>query len=178
MNDDNKQGLTTEQFFYFFARLRKGEVRRTVASLKQRYSDESPDQLAMRLVNAKSNLAMLGGLLLTVPALFPAAGLALKMAGVVGATSLLTRMNLYLILEIALVYGKDIDDRQRVAEMMAVVAATGTAAAVPLLMQQRTLNPLYALPSGTLSSMAATRLVGHSAMRFYRRHRAESVAGV
>jgi hypothetical protein len=105
--------------------------------------------------------------LLHLPLLFPGIGQALKLLGVVGATSLLTRMHLYLILEIALVFGKDIDDQARVPEMVAVVAATGASAATPWLVQALELHPLYALPAGSLSTAAVSRLIGESAIRFY-----------
>ena len=75
-----------------------------------------------------------------------------------------------MILEIALVYGRDIDDSARVPEMSAVVAATGLgAAAPPLLVQALEINPLYALPLGALSTTAVTQLIGHSAIHFFGR---------
>ena len=76
-------------------------------------------------------------------------------------------MHLYLILEIALVFGKDIDDQARVPEMAAVVAATGLAAAAPLLVHTFDLHPFYTLSAGTLSAAATARLIGESAIRFY-----------
>jgi hypothetical protein len=167
MNEQHLQSLTTEQFFYFFLRLRKGEVRRTVQTLQARYPEESPEQLARRLISAKARLAVLGGALLNLPLLWPGVGQALKLFGVVGATSMLTRMHLYLILEIALAFGKDIDDRARVREMAAVVAATGLGSATPLLLQALGMNPVYAIPAGALSASSVTRLVGYSTVRFY-----------
>ena len=162
-----EQSLATEQFFYFFLRLRKGEIRRTVQALKSRYPNESQAQLARRLINSKATLSLVGGSLIHLPLLFPGIGQALKLLGVVGATSLLTRMHLYLILEIALVYDKDIDDRARVPEMMAVVAATGLSATSPLLVRAFNLHPYYALPAGGLSAVATARLIGESAISFY-----------
>jgi hypothetical protein len=50
--------------------------------------------------------------------------LTFEFLGFVGGTAAITRMHLYLILEIALLYGMDIDDEARVPEMIAVVAAT------------------------------------------------------
>ncbi len=145
-------------------------MRRTVQTLRSRYPDEDPRQLAHRLIVAKSRLAMLGGSLLHLPLVAPGIGPALKLLGLVGATSMLTRMHLYLILEIALVYGRDIDDSARVPEMSAVVAATGLgAAAPPLLVQALELDPLYALPLGALSTTAVTQLIGHSAIHFFGR---------
>jgi hypothetical protein len=162
-----QQSLATDQFFYFFLRLRKGEIRRTVQAMKSRYPDDSQKQLARRLTSSKAALSMVGGSLIYLPLIFPGIGQALKLLGVVGATSLLTRMHLYLILEIALVYGKDIDDKARIPEMMAVVAATGLSAASPLLARTLKLQPYYALPVGGLSAAATARLIGQSAIHFY-----------
>ena len=88
------QSLLTDQFFYFFLRLRKGEIRRTVQVLQGRCPDESPAQLARRLIDSKATLSLIGGTLLYLPLLFPGIGQALKLLGAVGATSLLTRMHL------------------------------------------------------------------------------------
>ena len=104
----NLQSLSTEEFFYFFLRLRKGEVRRTVSTLRDRYPTETQQQLARRLIQSKIRLSLLGGALLNLPMLLPGVGAVIKMIGTVGATSVLTRLHLYLVLEIALVYGKDI----------------------------------------------------------------------
>ena len=161
------QSLATDEFFYFFLRLRKGEIRRTVASLRNRYPSETERQLAERLIQSKTNLSLIGGTLLNLPLLLPGAGLLLKMIGTVGATSMLTRLHLYLILEIALVFGKDIDDKARVVEMAAVVAATGVSVAAPLLVKVFGLHPVYTLPVGGLSASAATRLIGSTAVRLY-----------
>jgi len=162
------QSLTSDEFFYFFLQLRKGEIRRTVQALEGRYRQDTPGQLAKRLVEAKTQLALLGGTLLNVPLLVPGVGQAMTLFGLVGATSMLTRMHLYLILEIALVYGQDIDDEARVGEMLAVIAATALgSAAPPMLMQALKLNPLYAIPAGALSASAVTQLIGYAAVAFY-----------
>jgi len=163
-----QQSLTTDQFFYFFLRLRKGEIRRQVQLLQSRYPDESPEQLARRLVSGKAYLSMLGGALLNLPTLIPGIGQALKLFGVVGSTSLLIRMHLYLVLEIALVFGKDIDDQARVRDMAAVVAATGLGSATPMFVPVLKLHPLYAIPAGALSLTAVTRMIGEAAIRYYR----------
>jgi uncharacterized protein (DUF697 family) len=167
MDNSKLQSLATDQFFYFFLRLRKGEVRRTVQVLRSRYPDETPEQLARRLTEAKAQLTLVGGMLLSVPLLFPGIGQVLKLVGMVGSLSLLTRMHLYLILEIALVYGKDIDDQARVAEMASVVAASGLAAASPMLVPALNWQPLFALPIGALTTSGITRLIGESSIRYY-----------
>jgi hypothetical protein len=168
MGSQNLQSLATDQFFYFFLRLRKSEIRRTVQVLRDRYPHESAEQLARRLIEAKAQLTMIGGALLSVPMLLPGVGQVLKLIGMVGGMSALTRMHLYLILEIALVYGKDIDDQARVAEMVSVVAASGLAASSPMLAPALDWQPLFALPVGAAAVTGATRMIGEAGIRHYR----------
>ena len=80
---------------------------------------------------------------------------------------MLTRMHLYLVLEIALVFDQDIDDRDRIPEMAAVVAATGLSAAAPLLTSPLGLQPWLAIPAGSLVAATTTRLIGECAIRYY-----------
>ncbi|CAL1239678.1 conserved protein of unknown function [Candidatus Methylocalor cossyra] len=162
-----QQGPLADQFFYFFLRLRKGEIRRMVQRIQALYPGESPAQLARRLINAQSALSFLGGAILHLPHLFPTVGTVWKFAGFVGGTSLLTRMHLYLILEIALLYGHDIDDQARVPEMLAVVAATGLSAATPFMVSALEWNPSAAIPASALTASAVTRLIGEAAIRMY-----------
>lgn len=162
------QSIATEGLFYFFLNLRKGEIRKTVDKLRAQHPQESPDQLARRLIAARSQLALLGGALLSLPLLIPRLSLALKLSGVVAATSVLTRLNLYLILEIALLYDRDIDDSARVPEMLAVVALSGLGSTAPLLAAPAlSQTPGLAVPAGLLSSATVTQLIGRAAMRFY-----------
>jgi hypothetical protein len=169
------QGLASDQFFYFFLRLRKGEVRRVVQRAQALYPGESPEQLARRLILAQCSLSLVGGALLYLPQLIPVAGNVLKLAGFVGGASMLARMNLYLILEIALLYGHDIDDQARVPEMMAVVAASGLSAASPFAVQALDWAPIAAIPASAVTAGAVSKLVGEAAIAFYKR-RQESLA--
>jgi hypothetical protein len=162
-----QQSLATDQFFYFFLRLRKQEIRRTVQALRARYADESQEQLARRIIASHSSLSFLGGALMHLPLLLPGVGQVLKLLGFVGGASALTRMHLYLILEIALVYGKDIDDQARVPEMAAVVAATGLAAGTPILLQALEISPIYAIPASGLSAVTVAQLIGNAAIQYY-----------
>jgi hypothetical protein len=162
-----RQSLATDQFFYFFLRLRKQEIRGTVQALKARCPDESPEQLARRIIASHSSLSFLGGALMHLPLMLPGVGQVLKLLGFVGGASALTRMHLYLILEIALVYGRDIDDQARVPEMAAVVAATGLAASTPIVLQILELNPIYAIPVSGLSAVAVAQLIGNAAIQYY-----------
>ncbi len=162
------QSLTTEHFFYFFLRLRKGEVRHAVAVLKKQFPDDSPEQLALRLIATKARLSLLSGSLLALPALFPSIGQTLKFIGMAGGASVITRMNLNMILEIATVFGKDVDDVARVPELMTVVAASGLSVASPLLIAKFALPARYAVPVGAVSVSAMTSIIGRTALAFYR----------
>jgi uncharacterized protein (DUF697 family) len=113
---------------------------------------------------------------MNLPMLVPGLGQALKLLGVVGGASAFTRMHLYLIMEIALLYGKDIDDQARVPEIVAVVQASGLAAVASLLVQALEMNPLLALPVGGLTAASVVRLIEESAIRFYNEEVAETLA--
>jgi hypothetical protein len=163
----SQQSRMVDDFFYFFLRLRKDRVRKIVQTMRTRYPQETPEGLARHLIASSSTLSFIGGTLMHLPVLLPGIGQALALLGFVGGASALTRMHLYLILEIALVYGKDIEAEARVSEMAAVVAATAAASAAPLLVHALELNPLYAIPAGGLTATAVTRLIGESAIRLY-----------
>lgn len=177
--DRKLQCLTTDEFFYFFLRMRKSEVRRINDFLRARYPDESAEQLSKRLIASKWKLALLGGTISHLPALLPTAGPSLKLAGVVGGTSMLTRMNLYLINEIAVAFGEDVEDTARVSDMMAVVGATVASNLAPgYLNQWLGLSPWALLPVGALSSAATTAMIGHAAISHFKRKTLGHQAGV
>ena len=161
------QSILTDNFFYFFLSLRKARIQKVVAAINARFPEETLEQRARRLIGAQTPLSFLGGALTELPLLIPGLGQALGLLGLVGGTSVLIRMHLYLILEIALLFGKDIDDQARVPEMVAVVLATGIAAGAPLLIRTMGANPLLALPAGGLTCAGAAQLIGESAIRFY-----------
>ena len=93
-----KQSILTDQFFYFFLRLRKQRVQKVVAAVNNAYPQESVEQKARRLIEAQSPLSFLGGALMHLPRLIPGLGQAFEFLGLVGGASALTRMHLYLIL--------------------------------------------------------------------------------
>jgi hypothetical protein len=77
-------------------------------------------------------------------------------------------MHLYLLLEIALIYGKDIDDPARIPEMVAIIGATAAAAAAPLLAGKvLDLNPALTVLAGGVAASALTRLIGKLAIEHY-----------
>jgi hypothetical protein len=163
------QGLATDQFFYFFLRLRKSEIRRIVQRVKSLYPDETPEQWARHIIHAQCSLSFLGGALLHLPQLIPGAGNILKFAGIVGGASMLTRMHMYLILEIALLHDLDIEDQARVPEMLSVIATSGIMAATPLAVAALEWHPTTAIPASGLTSTLVTKAIGEAAIRFYSR---------
>ena len=157
----------TDDFFYFFLRLRKDRIRKVVADINARFPEESVEQRARRLITDQTQLSLLGGLILDLPTMIPGVGHALKILGFVGGTSTLVRMHLYLVLQIALLYGKDIEDQARVPEMLAVVTGTGLAVGAPFLADALGLHPLLSMVTGGLAAVAMSRLIGESAIRYY-----------
>lgn len=162
-----RQSRLTDDFFYFFLRLRKDRIRKIVADINDRHPDEAVEQRARRLIDAQTQLSLLGGLILDLPTMIPYVGQLVKVLGFVGGTSTLVRMHLYLILEIALLYGKDIDDEARVPEMAAVVAGTGVAVGTPFVADALGLHPLVSMATGAVAALTASRLIGESAIRYY-----------
>ena len=117
-------GLSTEKFLYFYMGLRKSEVRRHVQLMRDRYPQDSAERLARRFVSAQAPLSLLGAGLLHLPALVPSIGPVLRALGMAAGTSAMVQLNMVLLLEIALLYGHDIDDQARVKEMIASFKAT------------------------------------------------------
>jgi uncharacterized protein (DUF697 family) len=163
----SRQSVLADQFLYFFLRLRKDRIRKVVEAINKSYPEESTEQKARRLIAAQTPLSFLGGALMHLPSLVPGLGLAFEVLGFVGGTSVLTRMHLYLILEIALLYGKDIDDKARVPEMISVVAATSLAAGASFLVDALDITPLLPLPVGGIAASAAAKMIGEEAIRIY-----------
>jgi hypothetical protein len=162
------QSILADQFFYFFLRVRKSRIRKVVEAVNDGYPSETAEQKARRLVASQTALSFLGGTLTHLPMLIPGLGHAFRFLGFVGGTSVLTRMHLYLILEIALLYGKDIDDEARVPEMLGVVAATGLASGAPLLASNiLDVTPFLSLPVGGIAASAVAQMIGEQAIRYY-----------
>lgn len=162
-------GLTTEKFFYFFMGLRKGEIRKQVEVMKARYPDEDPEQLARRFVAAQVPLSLLGGALMQLPILVPVLGTPLKLAGIAMGSSVMVRLNMTLLLQIAMLYGHDIDDRARLKEMAAIIAASGLASGTSLLPYVFNLEPRSKAILGGATVMTVSQLLGMAAIRYYGR---------
>ena len=173
---DALQSQLTDDFFYFFLRLRKNRIKRVVKTLKERCPGETPEQLARRLIASQRQLSFLGGATLQLPVFFPGLGAVLRALGAAGGAAVLTRMHLYLILEIALLYGQDIDEEERVPEMVQVVLATGAVVGAPFLLEYYGFNPLLTIATAGLSAAALAQLIGEHAIRLYSQKAAQPAA--
>ena len=81
-----KQSRLTDDFLYFFLRLRKDRIRKVVADINARYPEEALEQRARRH-RRPARFSLLGGLILDLPAMIPVIGYAVKLLGFVGGTS-------------------------------------------------------------------------------------------
>jgi hypothetical protein len=162
-------GLSTEKFFYFFMGLRKGEIRKQVQMMRELYPGDDAKQLARRFVTAQVPLSLLGGALMHLPILVPAIGLPLKLAGIAVGSSVMIRLNMTLLLQIAMLYGHDIDDRARLKEMGAIIAASGLASGTSLLPRVLNLEPRTKALVGGAAVMTVSQLLGEAAIRYYSR---------
>ena len=162
-------GLATEKYFYFFMGLRKGEIRKQVAMMKSRYPDDSPRQLARRFVASQAPLSLLSGALFHAPMFIPTIGPAVKLLGIAAGSSLMVRLNMTLILQIALLLGHDIESRARLKELAAIIAATGLASYTSQLPQLAGYSLHHKGIIGGAAVMTASQLIGETAIRYYSR---------
>jgi hypothetical protein len=168
MEGNKTQSLMIDDFFYFFLQLRKPRIRTVVERARKLHPEMTREQLAQHLIDSSANLSLLAGSLLGVPLMLPGVHSFLRYLGLVAGSTVITRMHLYLILEIALLYDKDIDDPARVPEMIAVVAATETAVNLPpIALQLLSAAPIVSLAASGLTATALTRVIGRSAVRLY-----------
>ena len=162
-------GLATEKYFYFFMGLRKGEIRKQVSMMRSRYPDDSPQQLARRFVSSQAPLSLLSGALFHAPMFVPTIGPVVKLLGVAVGSSLMVRLNMTLVLQIALLFGHDIDDRARLKELAAIIAATGLATYTSQLPQLAYMQPLQKGVIGGAAVMTTSQLIGEAAIQYYRK---------
>lgn len=162
------QNIMTDDFFYFFLQLRKPRIRTVVERIRKLHPEMTREQLAEQLIESTSSLSLVAGSLVGIPLMFPGLHVFLRYFGLVAGSAVITRMHLYLILEIALIYGKDIDDPARVPEMIAVVAATEAAVALPpIALKVLNVAPVVSIITSGLTATALTRLIGRFAKEYY-----------
>ena len=175
VSGSNPWGLSWEKFFNYFMGLRKGELRKDMATMQEQYPDDNADQLARRVVNAQVPLSLAGGTLLQIPWLLPGVSPVLKFLGVSTGAAVMVILNMTMLLQIALVYGHDIDDRARLKEMFAIVLASGLAGGSSALPQLSALTPGYRALVGGTAVASVSQLLGEAAIRYYRRPLVEAV---
>jgi hypothetical protein len=78
------QSVLTDNFFYFFLKLRKNRVQKVVAAINERFPEETLEQRARRLIAAQTPLSFIGGALAELPMIIPGLGQALGLLGLFG----------------------------------------------------------------------------------------------
>jgi len=169
-NAHNKWGIASEKFFYYCMGLRKGDLSKQVALMRSRYPDDSRERLAKRFVAAQIPLSLMGSALIHVPAAIPAIGPAFRFLGLASGTTVTMIFNMTLLMQIALLYGHDIDDRARFKELLAVIAATGISSASTFVVPQLAdLAPGIRAIAGGATIITTGQLVGDIAIKYFSR---------
>ena len=171
-NSSGQWDLATEKFFFYYMGLRKGDLRNQVSIMQSRYPDESPEKLARKFISAQIPLSLAGSALIHIPTVVPTLGPAFRFMGLASGTTIMVVLNMTLIMQIALLYGYDINDRARLKELLAVVAATGLASSsTALIPQLAALTPGLKALTGGATIMTASQLIGEIAIRYFSREK-------
>ena len=169
MNNEHYD-LATEKFLYYCMGLRKADIRGQVAIMRSRYPDDTPERLARRFIAAQTPLSMVSSALIHIPSVIPVAGPAFRFLGVASGTTLMMVLNMTLAMQIALIFGRDLDDKARLKELFVVIAATGLASgSTTLVPQLSTLRPRLKAIAGGATIMTTSRLIGEIALEYYGR---------
>ena len=168
VSGSNPWGLAWEKFFYYFMGLRKGELLKDIAMMRQQYPDDDAHQLARRVVNHQVPLSLAGGTLLQVPLLIPGISPVVKFLGISMGASVMVILNMTMLLQIAHIYGHDIYDRARLKEMFAIIAASGLAGGSSVLPHLSALKPGFRALVGGTAVATVSQLIGEAAVRYYR----------
>jgi hypothetical protein len=148
--------------------LRKNDLRNQVVALRARYPDESAEQLARRLMAAQLPLSLVGSALIHIPTIAPSLGPAFRFMGLASGTTVMIILNMTLAMQIALLYGFDIDDRARLKELLAIVAVTGFASSSTALVPQLAdLSPALKALTGGTAVVTTSHLIGETAIRYF-----------
>ena len=176
-NAHNKWGIASEKFFYYCMGLRKGDLSKQVALMQSRYPDDSTERLARRFIAAQIPLSLVGSALIHVPAAIPAMGPAFRFLGLASGTTATMILNMTLLMQIALLYGYDLDDRARFKELMAVIAATGISSASTFVLPQlANLAPGIRAIAGGATILTTGQLIGETAIKYFSRNQSLSDA--
>ena len=170
VRSEEQQSIFIDEFMFYFMRLRKCHCRHVVGRLKRKYPSATAQVLAERLVNSQALLGFTAGGLLNLPAEIVPNNKTLRIIGIAGGSVVLTRMHIELILKIALIFGKDIDSKDRIPEIIAVITAT-----VPVMLlsgtgrKDSTESGLYVFALSGVLGAACTYLIGRAAIQYYAR---------
>ena len=174
---NQKIDLATEKFLCYCMGLRKADLRAQVAMMKARHPDDSPERLARRFIAAQTPLSMVGSALIHLPNVVPALGPAFRFFGLASGTTLMMIFNMTLVMQIAHIFGHDLDDKARVKELMAAIAATAAASSSTLLFPPAAaLSPRWRALLGSAAIMASAQLIGEAALSHFRRSQVRSDA--
>ena len=128
---DQKLDLATDKFFYYCMGLRRGDMYIQVEMMRARYPNDTPERLARRFIAAQTPLSMVCSALIHLPSAIPVAVPAFRILGLASGTTLMMILNMTLVMQIALIFGYDLDDRARIKELSAVIATTAAATGLP-----------------------------------------------
>ena len=172
---EQKIDLATEKFFYYCMGLRKGDMLNQVKMMRARYPDDTPERLSRRFIAAQTPLSMVTSALIHLPTVIPVAGPAFRFLGVASGTTLMMVLNMTLVMQIALIHGYDLNDRARIKELFAVIAATAAATGSTVLIPQlATLRPRLRAIAGSAVIMTTAQLFGEVALKYFSRRQAAS----
>jgi len=164
----NQWSLATEKFFYYFMGLRKRDLKKQVAMMQSRYPDDSSERLARRFISAQIPLSLVGSSLIHIPTVFPALGPAFRFMGLASGTAVMMVLNMTLSMQIAIIYGHDIDDRARLKELLAIIATTGLASSSTALVPRlASLEPAYKALTGSAAIITTSQLIGELAIKYF-----------
>ena len=170
VNSNNHWGLATEKFFYYYMGLRKADVRNLVAMMQSRYPDDSPERLARRFISAQIPLSLVGSSLIHIPTVFHTLGPAFRFMGLASGTTVMMILNMTLVMQIAMLYGHDIDDRARLKELLVIITTTGLASSsTALIPQLAALAPAHKALTGAAAIITTSQLTGELAVKYFSR---------
>ena len=144
----------------FLGRADTDKIRQTVAEMRSRYPDETPEQIANRLIVAKTweggRLGLLTNIIPPIAALF----LGIEL---IATTKLQTEM----VYEIAAAYNLDLDEPARRGEVMAIFGLSLGADVVKTGLTVVEILPGIGAVVGASTNAAMLYVLGQTACRFY-----------
>lgn len=168
VDNNNLQSIYVDEVLFFFMRIQKCHCRHMVGRLKRKHPSDTAIKLANRIVNAQVMLSFTASVLSNVPSVISSGNKPLRIIGIAGGSVILSRMHISLILKIALLFGKDIDDNARVPEIIAVIAAT-----IPALLvtgsgrYQSNTSSIVSFATAGAMGAATAYIIGKAAISYY-----------